>query len=90
MGWVPGNWTEGVEPVTAMLRSWEVRFGARPLAIGYDEFKLLASRPPRDLPTAHAVAAEIFALASEFTCDWDSEALTTVSEIADSLTRSPI
>jgi hypothetical protein len=90
MGWMPGNWTEGVEPVTAVLRSWETRFGTRLLAIGYDEFKLLASRPPRDLPAAQVLAAEIFALASEFTRGWDSEALTTVNEIADSLTLSPI
>jgi hypothetical protein len=90
MGWQPGNWTEGVEPVTAVLRSWEARFGTRLLAVGYDEFKLLASRPPRDQAAAQVLAAEIFALTHEFTRNWDTDALTAVHEIADSLTRSPI
>lgn len=91
MGWTPGNWVDGVPQVTAVLRSWEDRFGARLLAVGHDEFKLLAGRPPRGLSTAQRVAAELFALtADDFTCAWDEEALTEVSEIADSLIRSPI
>jgi hypothetical protein len=90
LGWMPGNWFTGVEQVTAVLRSWEDRFGARLLAVGYDESKLLANRPPRDLSAAQVVAAEIFALANEFTCGWDSEAFTEVNEIVGGLTRSPI
>jgi hypothetical protein len=91
MGWMPGNWVDGVEQVTAVLRSWEDRFGARLLAVGYDSFKLLAERPPRGLPAAQHVAAEVLALGpNEFTCAWDEEAFTDVSDIADSLIRSPI
>jgi hypothetical protein len=90
MGWRPGNWTGGVLPVTAVLRSWEDRFGARLLAVGHDEFKLLAERPPAGLPAARRLAAEIYALgADEFTCAWHEQALTSIGDIAGSLTRSP-
>jgi hypothetical protein len=91
MGWLPGNWFEGIGEVTAVLRSWEDRFGARLLAVGFDEFKLLAERPPRGRSAAQHLAAELFALtADEFTCAWDEEALIDVNDIADSLIRSPI
>jgi hypothetical protein len=90
IGWMPGNWLEGVEPVTAVLRSWEDRFGACLLAVGHAEFKLLAGRPPRGLAAAQRVAAEIFALTHEFTSGWARQAFTEVHEIADGLTRSPI
>lgn len=91
MGWIPGNWFDGTEQVTAVLRSWEDRFGARLLAVGPDSFKLLAERPPRDVAAAQRVAAELFALtANEYTCAWDDWALTEVGEITDSLIRSPI
>ena len=91
MGWIPGNWVDGTEQVTAVLRSWEDRFGARLLAVGYASFKLLAQRPPRGRPAAQRVAAEAFALtADEYTCGWDEEALREVSDITDSLIRSPI
>lgn len=91
MGWLPGNWFDGIDQVTAALRSWEDRFGAHLLAVGFDEFKLLAERPPRGRSAAQHLAAELFALtADEFTCAWDEEALIDVNDIADSLIRSPI
>ena len=33
-------------PITAVLRSWEDRFGARLLQIGFDRIRLLVERPP--------------------------------------------
>ena len=42
---MPGNRTDDVQQVTAVLRSWEDRFGARLLAVGYDRVKLLARTP---------------------------------------------
>jgi hypothetical protein len=91
MGWMPGNWFDGVPRLTAVLRSWEDRFGARLLAVGESEFKLLAERPPRGMHAAQHVAAEVFALGpDEFTCAWEEWALTEVNEIADSMIRSPI
>lgn len=91
MGWLPGNWFEGIGELTAVLRSWEDRFGARLLAVGFDEFKLLAERPPRGRSAGQHLAAEVFALSpNEFFCAWDEEALTDLNDIADSLIRSPI
>lgn len=77
--------------LTAVVRSWEDRFGARLLAVGHCEFKLLAERPPCGLSAARRVTAEMFALGpDEFTCAWEEPALTEVSEITDSMARSPI
>jgi len=91
MGWLPGNWFEGIDLVTAVLRSWEDRFGARLLAVGHAEFKLLAERPPRSHSAAQHLAAELRALtADEFTSAWNDDALTDVNDIADSILRSPI
>ena len=91
MGWLTGNWFEGIDQVTAALRSWGDRFGARLLAVGHAEFTLLAGRPPGSRPAAQHLAAELRALtADEFTCAWDHEALTNVNDTADSILRSPI
>jgi hypothetical protein len=54
------NW--GALEHAAVLRSWEDRFGARLLQVGFDEIWLLAERPPRTLQTAEHVAAEHYAL----------------------------
>lgn len=48
-----------------MLRSWEDRFGARLLEVGYDDIRLLVSRPPQALEAAQQIAAEHFAFADE-------------------------
>ena len=48
-----------------MLRSWEDRFGARLLQVGFDEIRLLAERPPRTLQAALHVAAEHCAFGDE-------------------------
>ena len=60
MGWLPGNWFEGIGQVTAVLRSWEDWFGARLLAVGHAEFGVvLAERPPRSRDAARHLAAEL-------------------------------
>jgi Domain of unknown function (DUF4253) len=48
-----------------VLRSWEDRFGARLLEVGYADIRLLVSRPPQTLEAAQRVAAEIFAFSDE-------------------------
>ncbi len=45
-------------PITAVLRSWEDRFGARLLQIGFDRIRLLVERPPRTADAALRLAAE--------------------------------
>lgn len=68
-----------------MLRSWEDRFGAVLVDVGFDEIRLLVGRPPRNLQAAERIAAEHFALADECT-DGSRE----IPSIATSLVKAPI
>ena len=53
--------------VAAVLRSWESRFGARPLRIGSDMIlRVLVERPPSTFEAAIRVAAEHVAFADEY------------------------
>ncbi len=70
--------------MAAVLRSWETRFGARLLQVGYTEIQVLAERPPRDLPAAQRVAAEHLAL-----CD-ECGGLVSIGQISERLLESPV
>ena len=48
-----------------MLRSWEDRFGARLLEVGFADIRLVVSRPPRTLDEALPIAAEHVAFCDE-------------------------
>jgi predicted DNA-binding WGR domain protein len=48
--------------MSAVLRSWEDRWSARVVEIGFDTLALTVGNPPRDRETAVALAAEHFAL----------------------------
>jgi Domain of unknown function (DUF4253) len=77
-------------PLVAVLRSWEQRFGAVLLEVGFDHVRLLVERPPRALPVAQAAAAEIWAMCDEFWAIEESHrALRNVSDIADCLIGAP-
>ena len=52
-------------PLIAVLRSWEDRFGARLIDVGYDTVRLLVERPPRTLEAARRLAAEQVVLADD-------------------------
>jgi uncharacterized protein DUF4253 len=59
LGWLaPAN--RGWEPaqVSGVLPSWEDRFGARLLEVGFADIRLVVSRPPRTLDEALPTAAE--------------------------------
>jgi len=61
IGWEgPCNYSD-TPPLSAMLRSWESRFGARVVAVGFDTLYLSVAAPPRTLEHALHVAAEHFA-----------------------------
>jgi hypothetical protein len=79
--WLPSNFT-------AVLRSWEDRFGARVFRLGFAEMRLLVTRPPRSIDAALAVASEFFDLASEFHRE-DGLAIDSVQEIGESIVGSP-
>jgi len=80
------NWTSDALPIAAVLRSWEERFGATLLTIGFAEIQLLAHRPPRTRQAAQLLAAEQFAFCDECA----GKGLHDVSSITDHLLRSPI
>ena len=57
-GWTPAQ-------VSAVLRSWEDRFGARLLEVGFADLRLVVSRPPHTLDEALPIAAEHVAFCDE-------------------------
>ncbi|GII57602.1 hypothetical protein Pth03_59910 [Planotetraspora thailandica] len=60
MGWTgPCNHQE-TPPLSAMLRSWESRFGARVVAVGFDTLYVSVAAPPTTMEHALHVAAEHF------------------------------
>jgi len=70
LGWCPGDWDGAFSMPTpvvlsAVMRSWEERFGARLFALTHDEACLLVERPPPDLDAALLVAAEHFVFCDE-------------------------
>jgi hypothetical protein len=75
---------------TAVLRSWEERFGALLVSVGFADVRLLVTRPPRSRRAAELAAAEISIMCDEF---WPIErpgtAFRGVSEIADYIKDAP-
>jgi hypothetical protein len=85
IGWGGTDQFEDARPIAAVLRSWEDRFGAKLLQVGWAEIRLIVERPPRTLPEALAVAAEHLAFADECA----GQGLTAVGAIAASLIDAP-
>ena len=87
IGWwgVANRGYEFLLPLAAVLRSWEERFGACLIDVGFAEIRLLVERPPRTLAAAQRIAAEHYVLA-----DRSGEGLQAVSRIAASLVNAPI
>lgn len=66
VGWSgPVNHYSDMGLLSAVLRSWETRFGAVLVGIGFDTITLAVERPVKDLKTATALAAEHFAICSD-------------------------
>lgn len=87
IAWQAGNrYFRDAAPVAAVLRSWEDRFGATLLAIGFDEISLLAARPPRTIGHAQRIAGEHWAFCDE--CG--GKGMRDIREITDQLLKSPI
>lgn len=77
-GWEPAQ-------LSAVLRSWEDRFGARLLEVGFADIRLVVSRPPRTLDEALPIAAEHVAFCSECA----RMGLRHVRELAQTLVGNP-
>ena len=79
------------ELLSAVLRSWEDRFGAVLVEVGFDHIRLLARRPPRTLPDAQAVAAELYLMCDEFwPIDEPGTAVKGIGGIPEHILRIPI
>lgn len=62
IGWMgPLNYYDDMGPLSAVLRSWEDRFGAFVVGIGFDTLTLAVQRPPDTTELATAIAVEHFA-----------------------------
>lgn len=62
LGWHgAGNWSLTGADVAAVLRSWEERFGAYVVQIGFAEFELVVTRPPLDREQCLVLADEHYA-----------------------------
>jgi uncharacterized protein DUF4253 len=73
-----------VLPLTAVLRSWEDRFGAGLVDVGYADLCLLVERPPRTLESAQRIAGQVV-LADECIGSFRN-----ISNIAARLVNAPI
>ena len=63
LGWAgPTNYYSDVGQLAAVLRSWEDRFGAVVVGLGFDTLILGVRRPPVGAAMSNAVAAEQFAV----------------------------
>ena len=82
---------EAPELLSAVLRSWEDRFGAVLVEVGFNHIRLLARRPPRTLRDAQAVAAELWPICSEFwPIDRPGTAVCEIGSIAECILDIPI
>ncbi|MFE3556337.1 DUF4253 domain-containing protein [Streptomyces sp. NPDC059193] len=66
IGWAgPVNHENDTGRISAVLRSWEDRYGVRVLALGFATLDLYVPAPPRTLAEALPLAAEHFAFAPD-------------------------
>ncbi|GGW92723.1 DUF4253 domain-containing protein [Streptomyces lomondensis] len=62
IGWTgPANHEGDTARLSAVLRSWEDRFGIRVVALGFDHLLVSVAAPPTTVTDAEALAAEHFA-----------------------------
>jgi hypothetical protein len=61
-GWLGSINLHTPTEVSAVLRSWEERFGVVLAGLGFDTLALLVPHPPADMQQALPVAAEVTAL----------------------------
>jgi hypothetical protein len=66
IGWLgPVNCEGDMGLFSTVLRSWEDRFGAFVVGVGFDTLTLAVQRPPRDYQAALRIAAEHYAMCSD-------------------------
>jgi predicted DNA-binding WGR domain protein len=66
IGWMgPANYDMNPTEQSAILDTWEDRFDAYLVGLGFDTITLAVGRPPLDLPSATLIAAEHLAFCSD-------------------------
>jgi hypothetical protein len=87
VGWM-GAVNEDGDPLdmSTVLRSWEVRFDAYVVGMGTDTLIVAVGRPPQDLASATAIAAEHFA----FCPDNVQQGVGTIREYAETLVGAQV
>lgn len=87
VGWPgAGALYDSAAPVSAVLRSWEERYGARVFRVGPDTIDLIVQRPPRHPADALAVAAEQFALCPDIVVQAEGS----IQALADQIVGEPL
>lgn len=87
LGWSgPLNYESDTAKFCSVLRSWEERFGARVVAIGFDTLYLSIAAPPTNPDHALHVAAEHLAFCPDNILQSDTDTLTAYAE---SITSRP-
>jgi Domain of unknown function (DUF4253) len=87
IGWTGAANYPTALPIAAVLRSWEDRFGARLMQIGFDRIRLLVERPPRTADAALRLAAEQYVFCDE--CHHEIAATGTIPGLAICLLSAP-
>jgi hypothetical protein len=85
LGWQGACNSRTAVQIAAVLRSWEDRFGAWLLEVGFADIRLLVTRPPQTRQAAGSIAAEHFAFSDEA----GRTGLRGVTEIAPALVNNP-
>jgi hypothetical protein len=87
-GWSgPVNHEGDVGRIAAVVRSWEERFGARVVLVGFDTLELSVAAPPRSVEEALPIAAEHFAFCPDLV--WQS-GLDTIPAYAEAIVDVPV
>jgi hypothetical protein len=72
LGWTgPANYFGDMGPLSALARSWEERFGAEPVGLGFATALFAVRRPPATPEEANRLAAEHFAVCSDLVYQGD-------------------
>jgi hypothetical protein len=88
IGWMgPADHENDTARLSAVLRSWEDRFGIRVVALGFDHLLVSVAAPPATLTEAEAVAAEHFAFCPDHIGQGSDTAL---SDYAERLLDQPV
>lgn len=86
-GWTgAANYDQDPREQSAVLRSWEDRFDAYLVGLGWDTITTAVGRPPRDRATARAIAEEHYA----FCLDNIDQGIGDVEKYGDELVGAPI